>query len=62
MNSKTSMREFSTKDVAESAANMARIMGYEPVIVTKVHNGLWTVAATHTPEVDKRFKDHMEGR
>ncbi len=58
----TSTREFSTKGIAESAADLARVMGYEPVIVTKVHNGLWTVTATHTPEADKRFKDHMEGR
>ena len=52
----TTTRHFETEAIAESAANLARVMGYK-VKIYKVNDNLWLVCAKHTPQVDINFQN-----
>lgn len=52
-----STREFPTEQIAESAANLARVMGYAVTIEKK--DDIWQVAAVWTPQVEARFKERF---
>lgn len=52
-----STRSFATEKIADTAANLARVMGYRVEIGKK--QGVWNVTAHWTPEVDVRFKERF---
>jgi hypothetical protein len=59
MTSRTSTtRSFETEKIAEAAANLARVMGYD--VKTEEKKGTWYVTVTWTPEVDRRFKERFQ--